>query len=197
MKNVFLFHPKRNLLIMKQSLLLIFSSMVLFACSGDESKQVEAKTDSAAKKEPLSYPFTAKYSLNWQPGDEQNAVVALNSLKKYVDGDVKGSFEYAADSIIYIADKFYFKGTKDSLEALMTPMRAQLISMSFQPDTWLTAYYPEKKDTWVTIWGVQKWTDKKGKIDSFYLTDDIRVKDGKILEIDEKMRLYPEPRKKK
>jgi hypothetical protein len=180
----------------KKSLFLVFLSVAFFGC-GSEPKNDEAKTDSTAKKEPLVYPFTAKYSLNWQPGDEKNAVLALTSFKKYVDGDVKGAFDYFSDSIEFIMDKFHFVGKKDSLVAMMTPMRAQMASMSVQPDTWITAYYPDKKETWVTVWSTQTWTDKKGKMDSIYLVDDILIKDGKILEVDEKQREFPVPKMKK
>ena len=181
----------------KKSFLFIFLSIIIFGCSNNEPKQEETKTDSTAKKVVLDYPYTAKYSLNWQPGDEQNAVLVLNSIKKYMDGDIKGAFSDFADSITFVADKFLFIGTKDSLVNLMTPMRAQIASMSFQPDTWLTAYYPDKKDTWVTVWGVQKWILKNGKTDSFYIAEDVRLRDGKIHEIDEKMREFPEPKAKK
>jgi hypothetical protein len=51
---------------MRKSLFLLFLSVVFFGC-GSEPKKDEVKTDSTAKKEPLVYPFTAKYSLNWQP----------------------------------------------------------------------------------------------------------------------------------
>jgi hypothetical protein len=182
---------------MKKSFLFIFSGVLLFGCNSNEPKQEEAKTDSVAKKEVLNYPYTATYSLNWQPGDEKNAVVVLNSIKKYMDGDIKGSFSDFGDSITFLADAFHFSGTKDSLEKLMTPMRAQVSLMTFQPDTWLTAYYPDKQDTWVTVWGVQKWTLKNGTTDSFYIAEDVRLKDGKILEIDEKMRSYQKPKPKK
>jgi hypothetical protein len=181
---------------MKKILALVFISAAFFGC-GSEPKKDEAKTDSTAKKEPLVYPFTAKYSLNWQPGDEKNAVLALTSFKKYVDGDVKGAFDYFADSIEFIADKFHFVGKKDSLVAMMIPMRAEMTSMSVQPDTWLTAYYPDKNETWVTVWSTQTWTDKKGKTDSVYLVDDILIKDGKIHEVDEKQREFPVPKMKK
>ena len=182
---------------MKKSLIFILSGIFFLGCSSNEPKQEAAKTDSTVKKETLAYPFTPKYSLNWQPGDEQNAVLVLNSIKKHVDGDIKGALSYFGDSITFITDEFLFKGRKDSLETLLTSMRTQLTSMSFEPDTWITAYYPDDKDTWVTVWGTQKWTTKKGKIDSFYLVEDFKVKDGKILEIDEKMRRYPEPKPKK
>ncbi len=36
-----------------------------------------------------------------------------------------------------------------------------------------------------------------GKSDSFYIAEDVRLKDGKIHEIDEKMRTFPEPKKQK
>lgn len=183
---------------MKKYLLFIFSSIIFFGCISNEPKKEEPKADSTtAKKEVLNYPFTAKYSLNWQPGDEKNAVMVLTSIKKYLDGDIKGSFSYFGDSITFIADKFLFVGKKDSLETIMTPMRAQVTSMTFQPDTWLTAYYPDQKDTWVTIWGVQKWILKNGQTDSFYIAEDVKVKDGKIVEIDEKLRAFPEPKKAK
>jgi hypothetical protein len=181
---------------MKQTSLFFFASVVLFGCTSGP-KQDEAKTDSPAVKETYTYPFTARYSLNWKPGDEKNAVLVLNSFKKFVDGDVKGSFDSFADSVEFIADKYHFKGTKDSLMAIMIPMRAYFASITIQPDTWLTTYYPDKKDTWVTIWYNQTLTDKKGKTDSVYITDDVLVKDGKIAQIDEKQRKFPDAPKKK
>ena len=180
---------------MKQFLFMILSCIVLVSCN-NQAKQDEVKTDSTAKKEPLVYPYTAKYSLNWQPGDEKYAVLALNTMKKYTDGDVKGCFSYFADSVEFIADKFHFKGTKDSLEKMMSPMRSGLTSMAFVPDTWITTYYPDKNDTWVTVWSTETWTDKKGKTDSVYLVDDILIKNDKIAQIDEKQRMFPEPPKK-
>jgi hypothetical protein len=182
---------------MKQHLPAILLCIIIFSCN-TPAKTDDVKTDtSAAKKEALVYPFVPKYGINWQPGDEKNAVIALTAFKKYLDGDVKGCFENFADSIEFIADKFHFKGKKDSLMAMMIPMRAQSASMSAAVDTWLTSYYPDYKDTWVTVWSTQTWTDKKGKTDSVVLVDDIQMRDGKILQIDEKQREFPEPMKKK
>jgi hypothetical protein len=174
---------------MKKSLIFLLSCAAFFGCNSGTKE--EAKTDNTAKKDSLVYPFTAKYSLNWQPGDEKNAVIALNAFKKYLDGDVKGCFESFGDSVEFIADKFHFKGKKDSLMAMMIPMRGSFATMSDQPDAWITTYYPDQKDTWVTVWSTQKWTDKKGMADSVYIVDDILMKDGKIAQIDEKQRMFP------
>ncbi len=65
----------------------------------------------------------------------------------------------------------------------MTPMRSELTSMTIIPDTWITTYYPDKNDTWVTVWSTEKWTDKKGKTDSLYVVDDVLIKNDKIAQI--------------
>jgi len=180
---------------MKQSLF-IFLCIAFFSCS-NPPKPEETKTDSTVQKVVYDYPYSPRYSINWKPGDEKNAVLVLNSLKKYIDGDLKGAFTYLADSIEFIADKFHFNGKKDSLYAMMIPMNAQIKSMSIVPDTWITTFYPDSNQTWVTVWYTQKWTDKKGKMDSIYLTDDYLVKDNKIAQIDEKQRKFPVPKMKK
>jgi hypothetical protein len=179
---------------MKLLLPLAFVCFVFFSCN-NATQTAGTNIDSVGKKVTYTYPFVPKYSVNWQPGDEKNAVLVLNSFKKYVDGDVKGAFESFADSVEFSADKFHFSGKKDSLLAMMIPMRAAAASMTIDVDTWETVYYPDQKDTWVTIWCKQKLTDKKGKTDSVVLVDDVLVKNDKIVLIDEKQRMSPEAKK--
>src|ERR1043165_2438371 len=175
---------------MKQALLLFILSIFLFGCNSN-SNQSQPRSDSAVAKEQLSYPFTPKYSINWRPGDEKNALLVLNCLRKYVDGDIKGCVSYFADTSEFVADKFYFRGSRDSLEAVIGSMRNASTSVSKDFDSWMTLYYPDKDDTWVTLWYKEIMTDRQGKVDSIYYTDDVLVKNGKIVEYDEKQRLYP------
>jgi len=168
----------------------------LLSCNSD-SKTESSKADSIVAKEPIIYPFTAKYPPNYQLGDEKNALMVLTALKHYEDGDVKGAFADFADSVEFYADKYHFNGSRDSLIAIIAAERAGLASVSKVFDTWITLYYPEKKDTWVTLWYTEKWTDKKGKTDSLYYTDDVLIKNGKIVEYDEKQRAFPAPVAKK
>jgi len=170
---------------MKQSLLMLAFCTLFFGCkSKSDSGQVQ--TDTAK----LSYPFKPKYSINWQPGDEKNAQTVLNCLKDYVAGDIKGCAGAFSDTSEFIGDQFYFKGPKDSLIKMLTEMRGQAATISKEFDSWMTTYYPDKKDTWVTLWYTEKWTDKKGKKDSVYYTDDVLIKNGKIKQYDEKMRRF-------
>jgi hypothetical protein len=179
---------------MKYSSVFLVLLLILSACN--QSNSSEIKNDSTAGKEKLTYPFTAKYSVNWQAGDENNAVLVLNCLKKYVDGDIKGCIAYFADTAEFVGDKFHFRGSRDSLEPIIAGMRNASASVSKNFDSWMTVYYPDKKDTWVTLWYTELMTDKTGKTDSIYYTDDVLVKNGKIILYDEKQRLFPEPQKK-
>ena len=182
---------------MKQILFLAGIFAVILLSCNSESKTAPAKSDSAVAKEPIAYPFTAKYSLNWQPGDEKNALIVLNCLKHYVDGDMKGAFADLADTVEFIADGFHFSGSKDSLQTILGAARSEMTSVSKLFDTWITTYYPDKDDTWVTLWYTERTTDKKGKTDSLYYTDDVLIKNGKIREYDEKIRHFPKPMAKK
>ena len=119
---------------------------VLFRCSND-TMQAEAKGDTIVKKEILGYPFTAKYSIRWQPGNEKNAVLVLNCLKKYVAGDIKGCAAYLADTSEFVGDKFNFKGGRGSLEKVIAAMRNASVSVSKEFDSWMTLYYTDKDAT--------------------------------------------------
>lgn len=176
---------------MKRFLLFIFLCIVIFSCNNGP-KPAEIKTDNSVKKDTFNYPFTAKYSLNWQPGDEKNAVLVLDCLKKYVEGDIKGCVDYFADSAEFIADRFHYKGSRDSLEPRIADMRSASAVVSKNFDTWITTYYPDKDETWVTLWYTEIMTDKKGKVDSIYYTDDVLIKNGKIAVYDEKQRRFPD-----
>ena len=117
----------------------------------------------------------------------------LNCLKKYLAGDIKGALENFVDTAEFIGDQFYFKGKKDSLGVIMGQIRGDIVTVSKIFDSWMTTYQPDKKDTWVTLWYVEKWTDKKGKTDSLYYTDDVKLRNGKILVYDEKIRRFASP----
>jgi hypothetical protein len=175
---------------MKSSLLLIALLCALFVGCKSNTANNQPKTDSATK---LDFPFKPRYDIHWEKGDEKNALIVLNCLKKYIAGDVKGAAENFADTVSFIGDNFYFNGKRDSLVNILAQVRGDMVTVTKEFDSWMTTYYPDKKDTWVTLWYVEKWTDKKGKKDSLYYVDDVLLKNGKILVYDEKIRHFPAP----
>jgi hypothetical protein len=97
-----------NKMTLKQFLLKSILCISLLGCNNG-SKPIDDKTDSAVKTETPVYPFTAKSSSNWRPGDEKNAVLVLNCLKKYVNGDIKGCCAYFANTAELLGIGFILK----------------------------------------------------------------------------------------
>jgi hypothetical protein len=177
---------------MKRALYLLTICIILYSCWGKPATD-QPKSDTAK----INFPFKPKYSINWQMGDPKNALIVLNCLKSYVAGDIKGAMQNFADTVQFVSDGFFFRGKKDSLATILAQTRNELATVTKEFDSWVTTYCPDKKDTWVTLWYTEKWTDKKGKKDSLYYVDDVLLRDGKILLYDEKSRHFPTPPVKK
>jgi hypothetical protein len=122
------------------ALIFIALSAIIVGC---KSTQANNQTADTAKK--LTFPFRPQYSINWQPGDEKNAVIVLNCLKKYIAGDVKGACESFSDTAEFIGDQFYFKGSKGSLATILGQVRGEMVTVTKTFDSWMTTYTPIKK----------------------------------------------------
>ncbi|HLX91920.1 MAG TPA: hypothetical protein VKR32_09570 [Puia sp.] len=171
-------------------ILMSFFALILLISSCTNSAN-QANIDSSGEKDTINYPFKTNSSANYVPGDKKNIVLVLNCLQKYIDNDIKGCVSYFADSAEFIADRFDFKGSRDSLQTIIAAMRGASASVSKNFDTWAALYYPDVNENWVTLWYTEVMKDKNGKIDSIYYTDDVLLKNGKIVLYDEKQRLFP------
>ena len=49
----------------------------------------------------------------------------------------------------------------------------------------------DKQVEYVTLWYKQAWKDEKGKADSMNVIDDCKMKNGKMISLDEKVQHYP------
>ena len=154
--------------------------------SGDSSKI--STTGSVTPEMPYA---TAEPYKDWQPGDKQNAVVAMNALKGWVANDIPSSVANFGDSVELRFDYFNKKFSKDSLTAFFTSDRATYADVKITMYDWESVISADKKTEYVTMWYKQKFTDKKGKTDSMSVVDDLKFEKGKIIELDEKIQHYP------
>ena len=49
----------------------------------------------------------------------------------------------------------------------------------------------DKKEEYVTLWYTEINTDKKGKMDSVAIINDLKISNGKIVSLDEAIRHFP------
>jgi hypothetical protein len=181
---------------MKRSL--FFVSMMFLAAACNDAGTTDSKTgDSAKATEAKTADIVMPYTLtdgpykDWQPGDKNHAVTVMNSLKAFETGDMVACLAAFGDSVDVRFDGFRQKFSKDSLAKFFAAERAKISSVKIYMDDWESVISKDKTVEYVTMWYKQVVTDIKGKVDSVNVVDDCRIKNGKIITLDEKIQRYP------
>ena len=173
---------------MKKMRLFFLSAIVFASCNNGGTETKEAMKDSttvAPAMTTMNYPYTIDHPDNWDIGSSANTMTALSALKGYETGNVAESMKYFGDSIHLQFDGLDKKMSSDSVKAMFTNFRAGMKSMDVKMYDWESVISKDKKEEWVTLWYSQKWEDMKGKKDSLDIIDDLQIKDGKIIRLDE------------
>ena len=159
---------------------------LLAACNSGTKEEVSSvgpKADSAATAaaENITYPYTAAYSSKFTIGDPKHAQMILGLWKDWDNGDLSKSKDLFADRVeLYFWDGSSLKTTRDSAVAAAQSERDKFASVSSRVDAFVPLKSTDKDESWVTIWGMETHTDKKGKTDSINLHEVWRInKDGK------------------
>ncbi len=173
--------------------LMLFSCIAFFAIScnnnGDKADSKAAASSSDVKYD-YAYTLDKPYK-NWQPGDQQHVVTVLKSLKAWETGDMEACMVAFADSVDVRFDGFRQKFSKDSLKTFFAAGKAGVSSVSIKMYDWESVISSDKKDQWVTLWYDETTTDKAGKTETIAIVDDLKIVDGKITELDQKIQHYP------
>lgn len=173
---------------MKKVFLILLGGVVFTSCNNKGTSANEATTDTSgttAVAQKMDYPYTIDHPDNWEMGSNQNTMVALSALKAYEKGNVDESLKNFGDSVQIQFDGLDTKLSNDSLKAFFAKGRSGFKSMDIKMDDWESVVSKDKKDEWVTLWYRQKWEDAKGKMDSADVINDLKMKDGKIVRLDE------------
>lgn len=165
------------------------------ACSNaptEETKTEPAKDNTATAAAPLEYPYklSSPYK-DWQPGDQQHAVNAMKALLAFEKNDIAGSVKYFADSVKLFFDYYQATLSNDSLAKFFIAERSRYKDYTVSMDDWESVISKDGKTEYVTMWYVQKMTDQKGKTDSVRVINDLKIENGKIAELDEKVQHFP------
>ena len=172
--------------------MIFFAGIVFSSCNnnGKASKEVTNDSSKAINATKMNYPYTIDHPDNWEIGSPENTMVALSALKGYENGNIDESMKYFGDSVHLLFDGMEARVSKDSLRSMFTKSRGSLKSLEIKMGDWESVISKDKKDEYVTLWYKQKWEDIKGNKDSLSIENDIKIKSGKIIELDEKSRKY-------
>ncbi len=173
-----------------RSLFILLSGGIVFTSCNNQNggKQTETPKDSSntvTVAAPMDYPYKIDKPDNWDMGSQQNTMNALKALKAWETGDYAASAKYFADSVRFRFDAFDKSIANDSINAFFTRGAANTKSVSIKMEDWESVISKDKKDEYVTIWYTQYNEAKDGKKDSSDVVNDIKMKDGKIIGVEE------------
>ena len=173
---------------MKKIFVIFLGAIAFAACNSKSSTASESTTDStgtASPTEKVDYPYTIDHPDNWNIGSSANTLTALTALKAFEDGDVEKSVGQFGDSVHLQFDALDTTLSNDGLKAMFTSLRNGYKSINVKMSDWESVVSKDGKEEWVTMWYKQIWEDNKGKKDSADYINDIRLKNGKIIRLDE------------
>ena len=121
----------------------------------------------------------------------ENVANAMAALKSFVDKDYTALAASMGDSVEISMDYFVAKLSRDSAVKVFTGARAMYNDLAITMYDYESVISADKTMEYVTIWYKQTWKNDKGVGDSLSVVNDFRMKNGKMVELDEKVRHYP------
>ena len=176
---------------MKQFIAIICLTVTIAGCNN--ASTTTSGTDSTATASETALPFKLdKPYKNWQIGSTENVVAAMGALKAFSDKDFKALANGLGDSVALKFDYFHATLSRDSTIAMFTAQRALYNDYVITMYDYESVISADKKDEYVTMWYKQSWKDAKGVADSVSVVNDCKMKNGKMIELDEKVQHYPQ-----
>jgi hypothetical protein len=167
--------------------ILILGLVALFAAcnSGNDSAKVESMksgSDSSTAMPEINSPYAIQYSSKFVMGDPKHAEAILTLWKDWDNGNLSAHKDMFADSLeMHFADGSMMHSVRDSVLAAGQSYRDMFTTAVSKVDAVMAVKSTDKNENWALIWGMETDTDKKGKVDSFYLQETWRLNSaGKI-----------------
>lgn len=169
-----------------KKLCVLSAVVILAACNSNESSNKDAMSDSVkavseTTMPAIKSPYPINYSSDFEKDDPKNAETLLALWKDWDNGDLTAGKDMFADSVeMHFSDGSSMHATKDSVIAAAQKFRSTFASAVSSVDAVMASKSVDKNEHWALIWGKEVDTDKKGKVDSFYLQETWRFNnDGK------------------
>ncbi|MEC5158510.1 hypothetical protein [Chryseobacterium sp. MP_3.2] len=156
--------------------------LLLASCT---KKEEAAKMDTSDSSAKMDYPYKIEKPDNWEIGSSENTMVALQALKAWEDGNVDQTLKFFGDSIHLKFDGLDKKISNDSLKIFFTENRNKFKSIKERVEDWESVISKDKSEEWVTLWYTDIPETQAGVLDSIDIVNDFKLKDGRIIRIDQ------------
>jgi hypothetical protein len=164
----------------------VLATIVLFAACNSSTEpakvdSMKSASDSTTTMRDINSPYPIGYSSKFVMDDPKNAETLLTLWKDWDNGNLSAHKDMFADSVeLHFSDGSMMHSSRDSVIAAAQGFRNSFASSVARVDAIMAVKSTDKNENWALIWGMEKNTDKKGKVDSSYLQETWRFnKDGK------------------
>lgn len=174
----------------KHFLLLFIGGALFTSCNNTGSTKAEAARDTTSNTvvaQQVNYPYTIDHPDYWEIGSQQNTLNALSALKAWENKNMDESLKYFADSVRVQFDGIDKRVSNDTLKAMLTP-RSTLKDWPIKMQDWESVISKDKKEEYVTLWYREYAVNTNGDKDSMDVINDLKMKDGKIIGLDQYVR---------
>ena len=158
----------------------------IVSCNSNPTPAIETtgSADSASSSEmqqDVAYAYPVGYSSKFKMDDPKNAQTVLNIWKAFDNGDLSSAKDYFADSVeMHFSDGSIVHSVRDSVIAEGQAYRNMFSAVSSSIDAIIALKSTDRDENWALVWGTERDTDKKGKVDSVHLQETWRFdKEGK------------------
>ena len=156
-----------------KKILIMVAVVILSACNSNEPKVESMQSGSDSTKiADVTYPYEIMYSSKFEIANPKYGKMILDLWKDWDNGDLSAHKDNFADSLeMHTADGSIMSGMRDSVLAIAQGSRNTLASAVSRVHSITALKSIDKDDNWALVWGMETDTDKKGKVDSFYLQE--------------------------
>ena len=181
---------------MKQLLSMVCIIFLLASCNNENKDVPKEATETVTPAAAVTLPYTPVMPYrNWEMGSEQNTLLAMTALKAWENKDYGGLASSLGDSVEIRMDGYSAKLSRDSAMNFFKSGRENYANITITMYDWESVISADKKAEYVTLWYKQGWKDMKGVTDSLSVIDDIKIANGKMIELDEKVQRFPAAKK--
>ena len=179
---------------MKQFIVIICLAVAVASCNN--AATTSAVNDSTATTVKTATEITLPFKLdkpykNWQAGSNENVTAAMGALKAYVDKDFVALGAAIGDTLDVRFDYYQATLSRDSAVKMFIAQRGMFNDLTVTMYDYESVISADKKEEYVTLWYKETWKNAKGIADSINIIDDCKMKNGKMIELDEKVQHYP------
>lgn len=141
--------------------------------SGDSKVDSMKSNDSTATAmRDINSPYPVAYSSKFEIADPKYAETILNLWKDWDNGNLSNSKSSFADTVtMYFANGGMIHTGRDSAISMAQAERNKIASSASRVDAVISAKSTDRNQNWALVWGMEKDTDKNGKIDSTELQE--------------------------